>query len=337
MDFERNMGIQQGAGAAVAFLAAETVFMTAANELGMLKLPVLAGALAFAAGMLTLYDAALKRLPAADHRSRWNALTASGMLLLTGWFYWGIAELWHEIMGEGFVFPLYTLLPLSLLLFAGYRGEKAVMRCAPLLCFLVLLAVVFDTLFLSSHIEATVPSWVIAENGEVLKGMAELSLCLLAPGAIFLSCRRDLGRQRFKAAGVRGMAAAAGYMVLQTIRDLLLFGDLTALEEYPILRTLKSVELGVGVSRLEFFGLCVLSMAVFAGIMLGFAGLCRLAKDFIGKESRIIPGFFAICIYCECLLLPMAGKGMAYIIAAIGLVLLLAGSLLSGVATGKEE
>ena len=335
MGRKRDMNIQQGTGAAASLLAGCALCAGSANEAGLAKLPALLLAAAACAALLLLYRLALRRPGHDYHVCAWDTLTCAGLLILIAWFIFGVISLWAEVMSMDNCFWLYALLPLFLLLLAAAVGEKAVMRCAPILCLFMLAVLAADSIFLVSHIDVTAFAWRFPVRSTAFwRDAGMLFLCLFAPGSVWLLCRLLFPAPGCGRAQTAGLAAAAVYLVLQLLRDLLLFGDLIAFDAYPMLRTLRSVDTGVGVSRLEFFGLIALSMIACLGIMLAFCGVCRLVSRQDGKKSYR-PAAGAGAVYLLVLLFRGAGAAAAPTWAASGSALLIAGSLLSRFARKK--
>ena len=328
MKYSRDLACQQGTSAALWFLAGSAVYLGCGNELGLAKLPALLIALVGVFVLLKAYRSFLK--PGISYCVPGVLLCLSGGLIIIGWLYCGILELWLAATGYTAYFWLYAALPLILFPLVALRGKISVMRCGPLLCFLLLITVLLDTVFSISRMDISLLiDWKAKQDMGFGFSLLQIFLCFAAPGVLMVwenAGKKD--EQVIPAAYRGGIWAAAGYLVLQLLRDLLLFGDMISLDKYPVLRTLRSVDIGVGISRLEFFGLIFLGMVVLAGIMLCFHTVNRTASALCGKKQWLPVLIQTAAVYLLSLAFhAMQGGRLPEILGGAGCILVLTGTV----------
>lgn len=190
------------------------------------------------------------------------------LLLVNGWLlaaslkmlvYW-----WAEAP------PAWLLLLLITLVYgySAYLGEAALKRMSVLVAAMLFFWAILDTLMLLPKYDLAMlkpqgqpEPWLPLAVREALWLLAPLPALLL-----YLPGQAPAGR-RFPAAAV-GTVLIAVYLILVRLRDQAVLGLLATLNPYPLVRTLSMVSAGVGLNRVEYFGLMALFGALFTGGML---------------------------------------------------------------------
>lgn len=280
----------------LAIIAGMGVYLGLANHLGVSKLPALLGSLALIVPVLFLYRLLLTK--AARQAGRLLlALQLLAAAVIIALNISGVIHLWAAFELSQTPFLVYVLLTSVLLALVAWRGERAVLRSGPLVCLILITAIIFDTVFIAPKINvAYLWQYPWKAAGDIAAGGAEITVALLAPGMLFLLCYflhrgQGGGEPVFPRRSLaRGLIFPLLYLILELLREIMVFGDLTALDDYPILRTLKSVYFGIGVSRLEFLEIMALCSAIFIGIMLEFTVMLKLTERILaggqGKKNR---------------------------------------------------
>lgn len=297
MNGKASRKIQKISSCGISLFAGFGVYLAAANDLGVARLPALLVAAAAAAVLAAIYWLLLRRAAPLPDLSWWYLLPAVAVLLIVSVNYSGLISLWRDMAVNETPFPVYSLLAASLLLLAGWRGEQAVNRACPVVAAVVIAAIIIDTLLVLPKADPQLLA-AAAEHSpqQLLRGGGEMALFLLAPAAVFAYGAENLTAADRKPLSLRFCLTAWGltllYLLLEQVRNLLLFGELIALDQYPLLRTLKSVDFGVGISRLEFLGVSALSAGILIALMLEFAvlvGICRRLNGKIAAARRAVP------------------------------------------------
>lgn len=218
--------------------------------------------------------------------SFWRWPFAAYLLLVNGWLlaaglkmlvYW-----WAEAP------PAWLLLLLISLVYGygAYRGEAALQRMAVLVAAMLFFWTVLDTLLL-------LPEYDL----EMLRSLNQVrpwqplaireALWLLAPIPALLVYLPGQGPAgRFPAAAV-GTVLTAAYLILARLRDQAVLGLLATLNPYPLVRTLSMVSAGVGLNRVEYFGLLALFGALFTGGML-ILGAAMIISGLKGQKHPFV-------------------------------------------------
>jgi len=190
------------------------------------------------------------------------------LLLLNGWLLSATLRLllswWDEAPAAWLLLLLLTLV----YGYAAYRGEAALQRMAVLIVAIFFFWAIVDTLLLLPRYDLTLiagmnrdPGWLRLAGAEALWLLAPLpALLVYLPGG-------EEARPRSRAARI-GAALAALYLIVMRFRDQAVLGMLISLNPYPLLRTLSTVSAGVGLNRVEYFGLLALFGALLTGGML---------------------------------------------------------------------
>ncbi len=290
MNFKDSTNIQKISSCGISLFGGLGVYLAAANQLGVARLPALLIALAATFILLFVYRLMLKRAARAS-AGRWvYLLPLVAIVVIISINYSGLINLWRDMAVNETPFIIYSLLAASLLLFAGWKGERAVWRACPIICAIVIIAIVFDTIFVLQKAD---PALLISEMehplGDILWGGGEMALFLLAPVMIFC-CGVYLSPRQEEILPARYLAKSlifpAVYLLIELLRNLFLFGELIALDQYPILRALKSVDFGVGVSRLEFLGVTALSSGIIIALLLEFTVLVQLSQKTFAYQEK---------------------------------------------------
>jgi hypothetical protein len=281
-------GIQDLSCCGLSVIAGMGVYLGLANQLGISKLPALLGATLLTVVLLFLYRLLLtKTKPQAGPALLILQLLAAAIIISLNMS--GVIRLWAAFELSRTPSLVYALLASSLLALVAWRGEKAVLRAGPLVCLLLIVAIIFDTVFIAPKINpAYLWQYPLKPASDILAGGAEITVALLAPSMLFLLCfflhlSKGGVQAVFPWQGLaKGLIFPLAYLIIELLRELMVFGDLIALDQYPILRTLKAVYFGVGVSRLEFLEIIALCSAILTGIMLEFTVMLQLTQRLLG-------------------------------------------------------
>ena len=189
-------------------------------------------------------------------------------LLLTGVFLFGAISFWTAWAMPRTPFWFYALTLALLSSYGAFRGTQAVLRMGVLVFFLLLAMAILDTLFLVPQMEW---QWIVADFSTKMPALwqensAKIALFLLLPLPLLLLLFRKAPKKRKKL--FLGAAVCGLYLLLVAARNVLLLGNLIPLDRYPILRTMKMIELGMGLSRMEYLGLFSLMAAILFGSMI---------------------------------------------------------------------
>lgn len=326
MNLKGKRNIQNISCCSLAIFAGIGVYLGMANTLGVSKMPALLLGLAITIAMLLLYRFLIGKVPSDQAAPYLGLLLLPGILVIISLNYCGMISLWKELAIVDTPFLYYALLAAALLALTAYRGDKGLWRTCPLLCLLIIIIVFFDTIFILTKAEPVLFfEGITKPAGQIVWGSAEIAAALLAPGLLFLLLVFDQKKNApFSAKDLgKGLIFPVVYLLVELSRDLLLFGDLIALDRYPIIRTLKTVYFGVGVSRLEFIGITVLSFGALAAIMMEFIVFTRITeKIFKLKKYYLIAIEVTLVIILSAFFYFYRG-GLIWIIAEVAAILLL--------------
>lgn len=189
------------------------------------------------------------------------------LLVVAGRLLSGAVSLWTSWAGAETPDWLYLILLLSVLAYGLHRGSSAVIRSA-VLCFLLLpVLATLDTLLLLPKFRWERLSLAPLDAMSFGDGFLSYLLLLLAglPALLWYGAGREEVRGR---AALGGWLCGGLYLLLLVLRDSLCQGLLTTWERYPLLRTLKMVEFGLGLNRVEYLAVLLLLALMMAGIMI---------------------------------------------------------------------
>lgn len=291
MNFKDSTNLQKISSCGISLFGGLGIYLAAANHLGIARLPALLIALTATFILLFVYRLLLKSAANWPENSWIYLLPALAIVFIISINYSGLINLWRDMAVNETPFIIYSLLAASLLLLAGWKGERALWRACPIICAIVIAAIIFDTIFVLPKADpALLLSKVDHSFNEVLLGGGEMAIFLLAPLLIFcigIYLDESHSENRFPGRYLAiGLIFPAIYLLVELLRNLLLFGDLITLDQYPILRALKSVDFGVGVSRLEFLGVTALSAGLIIALMLEFAILVRISQKVFAYQEK---------------------------------------------------
>lgn len=172
-------------------------------------------------------------------------------------------------------------------IYGAYCGRSAILRLSVLVSLFTLVIFVIDTILLTKEINPARMAYHL--NGSIVDYTVLYLLFFLLPLPLIIRIRNSSPDPVASQRGVcRGIVIAFSYFVLITLRSVLLLGNLITLSELPLLRVLKMIELGVGLSNVEFIGIIALAMAICVSIMftveLIFAELRTLKVKIFAKR-----------------------------------------------------
>jgi len=298
MDKEKILTKTQWAAvAAMTWLAPIACLSEANSSLGVDKFWVLAPALVLALGLglLLLWLASASSLfsrlrDAASFGAqllRW--LLALYLLLVAGRFLSTISSMWLAWAGAETPRWVFLLLLLAIAAYGLHRGSSAILRWAVLEMLALPVLAILDTLLLLPKMRWErlnfMPSWEPAW-GEGLF----VYLALLAATLPVLLWYGALPKSQNRKAALWGWLLSGLYLLLLLIRDALVQGALSTWERFPLLRTLKMVELGVGLNRMEFLAILMLMGVMLAAVMLVSAAAREMFErsPVLGRNGSII-------------------------------------------------
>ncbi|MCR4963459.1 MAG: GerAB/ArcD/ProY family transporter [Firmicutes bacterium] len=218
--------------------------------------------------------------------ARFFSLRMAWWLLLL-WVYGGLFlaaafDMWQYLDSQTGLAWLKLLLLFVFLTAACYWGLQAIARAATFILLLFLLFFVLDSLLLLGDMDMTrilplaMPAagrWYSAV-GKTVSGVVLLPLCLSYipklqnPDKSFSVLRK-------------GILLCGAYYLAVTVRNILLFGDLLAFTEYPLLSALRLIVWG-GVEYLVLPAALLLLSVILAGIAL----LWQIAVDCMRRLRR---------------------------------------------------
>ena len=196
-------------------------------------------------------------------------------LLLGGYFMVSAISFWAALDMPNT--PLFIFIALTLLscLLISRLGLEVIVRSGMLFLIAFLALAVIDTAFLLPEIrfERILPLANIADSPNLLSVSVKKTIVLFAPLPLvlhFLPLVND--QQRLKNSFKLGLLLAFAYLIIITLRNVLIFGDTLLLENHATLKALRLVEWGNGISRLELLSLIALLSNIFlAGACIFFA------------------------------------------------------------------
>lgn len=203
------------------------------------------------------------------------------LLAMGGLFLAALVRLWLDWTQSAIPFAVYAALLALLLAYAAHLGLRAVWRLSVLIAAVLLVMTVADSLLLTPQMRLSRLSGVVMPSFDDLWRPGCLLLALLLwPLPLLPALRRqaDIADQAARRGLHRGVGLAGLWFLLAVSRNLLVLGELMQLDRYPLLRVLKMVEVGVGLSRLEYFGLLALTAAAAVGLM-AVSALARQQLD----------------------------------------------------------
>jgi len=327
MNPKEQSNIQNISCCSLAVFAGLGVYFGIANALGVSRMPALLIGLAITVLMLLLYRFLISK-GASGQPARYLALLPlPGVMIIISINYCGIINLWKEMAIVDTPFFYYALIAAALLVLAGLSGDKGLLRACPIICISIIIIALFDTVLILSKAEPSLVFQGVAKPaGQIVQGGAEISVALLAPGVLlllFLFIQKSQKSDMITGKGLlMGLIFPVVYLIIELIRDLLLFGDLIALDKYPIIRTLKTVYFGVGVSRLEFLGITVLSLGALTAIMLEFIVLSKLTENVFNLNKKYLIPIEVVLILVLSTVFYHFGQNI-WVIAEAGAILLL--------------
>lgn len=196
-----------------------------------------------------------------------RSVLAVYLLLLNGWLLGYTTDLlltWWESAPPRWILLLFISLLYS---YGAWRGAAALLRLSMLIAALLLVWAVVDSVLLWRQYEAARLVMAGLDGDWLGRGGAEL-LILLAPAPALLLYLRS-GEDGRGGGAVWGLAIAGAYLLLLRLRDQAVLGGLAALSPYPLLRTLSMASAGMGLNRVEYFGLlALLAAALLAGMLM---------------------------------------------------------------------
>ena len=260
--------------AAITWLAPLAWLMEANNSLAEAKLwsllPALIISLLVGIFLLWLGAKASFFTHLRDGVSLWMQLLrcvlAAYLLLIAGRFLFGAASLWSSWVGAATPLWLFILLLLAIAAYGLHRGTSAVIRWSVLEVAALPVLSLLDTLLLLPKLRWQRLSFMPVVNMAWWEAcLIYLALLLAALPVLLWFSPQSSGKERKFALG--GWLLSGLYLLLLVLRDALALGRLSTWERFPILRTLRMVELGVGLNRVEYLAILVLMGLILAGVL----------------------------------------------------------------------
>lgn len=207
-------------------------------------------------------------------------LLAVYLLVVAGYFLRGAATLWTVWAVAETPIWLYQLMLLSFIGYGLHRGSSAILRLAVLAMAAVPILALLDTLLLLPKFRWDRMLLPTSLDDLLVAGTGNYLAILAAAMPVFLWYGAPQDSSSRKAVGL-GWVGSGIYLLLLPVRDTLTQGILTTWEYFPLLRTLKMVEMGVGLNRVEYLAILVLMSAMFTGVLV----LAAASREML-KRSR---------------------------------------------------
>ena len=152
--------------------------------------------------------------------------------------------------------------------YGGCRGVRPALRLCLPVGLAVLVLFLLDTALLVP--EMSPARLGVADAGFDVFAFLELTAAmLLSMPASFILLDEKKENLSYRLIGIN---IGLGYLLINVLRSVMVLGQLTVFEPYPLLRSLMLVYIGPGLGRMEAGGLMALSAAMLAAVMAFIAG-----------------------------------------------------------------
>lgn len=190
----------------------------------------------------------------------------------------------------------WSLSAYSIFLFAGALtvlsiygtscGKAAVARLSVLITMMLLAVFVIDSLLLIPQMSAsrlTGNFSIFSQIPQIIEYAMLDFLVLLLPLPLLIYLQMTNVNIDEAKHGVRwGIAISSVYYLVQSLRSVLLLGELICINDFPLLRTLKMVEFGIGLSNVEFIGILLMMMTCCVGMI----AATNIARENIYRNDK---------------------------------------------------
>ncbi|MEG1997593.1 MAG: GerAB/ArcD/ProY family transporter, partial [Clostridiales bacterium] len=153
-----------------------------------------------------------------------------------------------------------------LLAYGAYLGLNALARLTVLLCIIFGLLVLINTVWLIGDMQISrllpIAPVSLPDFNSVSQKIIGCQFVLL-PFIIFYLPHIKEKKQIYPTM-IKGVLLAMAYYLLITLRNVLVFGDLLLIDNYPALRALRMIRWG-GINYLEFPGVLMMLALIFCG------------------------------------------------------------------------
>lgn len=184
----------------------------------------------------------------------------------------------------------------ALAIYGASRGKAAVARLSVLITVMLLVVFILDSLLLIpqmsvSRLTGSFPVSSLAPRIVEYAVLDLLVLLLPLPLLIYLqmiNANIDEAKQGVR----RGIVVSSVYYLVQSLRSVLLLGDLIRINDFPLLRALKMVEFGIGLSNVEFIGILLMMMTCCVGVIaaasIAWENIRRNDKNFAKQGGKAL-------------------------------------------------
>ena len=216
------------------------------------------------------------------------ALFVAYLLFWSAYFLLAGLELWSMVDGQRNPLVIYVLPALLLCVLTARLGLTTLARLSVFIVGLFILIEVINTLFLLPDMDwrRVLPlSFGIGPHfGSLFAQLSALLFGLLPLTLLFLP-RLHQAKQQAKKYLAFGMTLFFICLLLISLRNVLLFGDMLQYENYPSFQALRLVEWSNAFLRLELLGLLAMLAVVLLFCMICLVALDKLVASYIGHKS----------------------------------------------------
>jgi hypothetical protein len=199
-DFDSK--IEKLCGCGLSIFAGFGIYLATANELGTSKIFALALALLMMGAVLLSYRIIVVKAAKDAATPYLGLIVALAIMIIVALNYFGLLNLWKALNVYERPFYLYAIAAAPLLFVSAWWGRRAVLRSGPIIVIAIILAIVFDTIFIIPKVEPFLLFGApLKPFGEIFSGSIYILLALLGPALIFLLCvfvQSDKANQIFK-------------------------------------------------------------------------------------------------------------------------------------------
>ncbi|MDO4582245.1 MAG: hypothetical protein Q4B96_06670 [Bacillota bacterium] len=192
------------------------------------------------------------------------ALSALLQTLLVGYFCSRILRLWSELSSAGFNDWLYYALMVLLICYGAHLGLRGLARVAlPLLALLLAAALADSLLLLGEYDVRRLLPLAAADAPQLWSTAALIAVAIygLTPQLLLIG-RQILVTRRLMFIAI---AIGGGYCLWATLRNVLIFGELLRSGGFPVVRALRLIDVGRGLTHLETLPLLFLLAVAMIG------------------------------------------------------------------------
>ena len=234
----------------------------------------------------------LKLSPDKSQTTR-SVIAAAYLVAAAGLYLNGFIMLWQQWSLPNTPRLLLSAAAALVAVYGGSRGIRPVLRLCLPVAFTVLLLFLLDTALLFPEMTSAFLSLSNADFESM--SFLRLSATLLLPMPAVIIMQQPKQKELYPYS-LCGVLLGLGYLLLSSLRSVMVLGPLTVLEPYPLLRTLMLVYMGPGMGRMEAGGLMAISAAMLAAAMAFVAGAFSTFPFMRRKRSAIVAVYIALIV-----------------------------------------